>query len=132
MTEQPSESLFYAVPLSRLSNIVTRTVHIGMAGILLGGHVFAIERIRLLPWVWLAVLTGMILMLIEAYPNWRYWCEGRGALVVIKILLLCLILWLWDVRVPILIAVVVIGSIGSHMPRKFRHYSLIERRVVDK
>jgi hypothetical protein len=32
---------------------------------------------------------------------------------------------MWSHRLPILIAVVIIGSVGSHMPRKFRHYSII-------
>lgn len=132
MREQPSKDSSHAVPLTRLSNIAMRTAHLGVAGILVGGHVFEIEPNRLLPWIYMTIITGMVLMMIEAYPSWRYWCEGRGALVVVKILLLCSILWLWDARVPILITVVVIGSVGSHMPRKFRHYSLIERRVVDR
>jgi hypothetical protein len=45
--------------------------------------------------------------------------------------LLCLIPWLWQYRVPILVAVIVIASVGSHMPRRFRHYSLLHRRVVE-
>ena len=132
MREQPSEDSSHAVPLTRLINIALRTAHIGVAGILIGGHVFEIEPNRLLPWIYMTIITGMVLMMIEAYPSWRYWCEGRGALVAVKILLLCSILWLWDARVPILITVVVIGSVGSHMPRKFRYYSLIERRVIDR
>ncbi len=132
MQEQPFKNSSHTVPLTRLCNIALRTAHIGIAGILFGGHVYGIEPSRLFPWVDLTIITGSVLMMIEAYPSWRYWCEGRGALVVVKILLLSSILWLWDARVPILIIVVVIGSIGSHMPRKFRHYSLIERRVVDR
>lgn len=131
MLDQPSKNPSYAVPLTRLCNIVTRTAHIGVAGILVGGHVFGIEPSRLHLWVYLTVITGLGLMMIEAYPGWRYWCEGRGALVAAKILLLCSILWLWDARVPILLTVIVIGSVGSHMPRRFRHYSLIRRRVVE-
>ena len=34
-------------------------------------------------------------------------------------------------RVPLLVAVVVLAGVGSHMPRAFRHYSVLERRVVD-
>jgi hypothetical protein len=32
--------------------------------------------------------------------------------------------------VPILIAVIVIGSVGSHMPRKYRYCSLLPRRGI--
>jgi len=27
--------------------------------------------------------------------------------------------------------VIVLGSVGSHMPRRFRHYSFLDRRVVE-
>ncbi len=131
MRDQPSKNPIHAVPFTRLCNIVLRTAHLGVAGILVGGHVFGMESSRLLPWIYWTVITGLVLMMIEAYPSWRYWSEGRGALVVVKVLLLCSTLWLWNARVPILLAVVVIGSVGSHMPRRFRHYSLIHRRVLD-
>jgi len=119
-------------PFCRALNIVLRTSHIGVAGVLFGGHVFAIEPERLLMWIYLAISTGAVLMFVEAYPSWRYICEARGAMILVKLLMLCCVPWLWHARVPILIAVVVIGSVGSHMPRKYRHYSLVERRIVDK
>jgi len=52
-------------------------------------------------------------------------------MVLSKIALVCMVPLLWDYRVPILAAVIVIGCIGSHMPRTLRYYSIIERRVVD-
>ena len=33
-------------------------------------------------------------------------------------------------RLPILLAVVVLASVGSHMPAKFRYYSVIYRQVL--
>jgi hypothetical protein len=36
----------------------------------------------------------------------------------------------WDYRLPILLAVVVIGSVGSHMPGRYRHYSVVYRKVI--
>lgn len=132
MQEQPAKCPPPAMSLVRLSNIVLRTAHIAVGGILVGGHVFKIEPDHLILYIYLTVVTGMVLMTIEAYPSWRYWAEGRGALVVVKALLLCSIPWMWEARVPILLSVVAIGSFGSHMPRRFRHYSFIERRVVDK
>jgi hypothetical protein len=109
----------------RAMNIALRTAHICTAGVVAGGHVFDISPERLLSWTWPAVLTGAALVLLEAYPGWRYVCEGRGAMVVAKLALLCLIPWQWDARVPILIAVMVIGSVGSHMPKKHRHYRIV-------
>jgi hypothetical protein len=118
--------------LSRALNILLRTSHIGVAGVLFGGHVFAIQPEQLRIWVYMAILTGAVLTFMEAYPSWRYVCEARGAMVLLKLLLLCSIPWLWQIRVPILAAVVVIGSVGSHMPRRHRHYVILGRRTVDE
>jgi hypothetical protein len=51
--------------------------------------------------------------------------------VLVKLLLLASIPWLWDYRVSILAVVVVIASAGSHMPARFRYFSLLPGRVVD-
>jgi hypothetical protein len=37
---------------------------------------------------------------------------------------------MWEQRVPLLLAVVVLASVGSHAPRRVRHYSLWYRRVM--
>jgi len=36
----------------------------------------------------------------------------------------------WEQRVWLLMLVLVIGSVGSHMPGRFRYYSLLHRRVI--
>ena len=102
-------------------NIAARTVHIAAAGTLLGGHVFGIAPERLVPWLYWTVITGAALIAIEAYPSWRWCLEGRAAMVILKAVLVALVPWLWPYRVFLLMAVVVLGSVGSHMPRRFRH-----------
>lgn len=47
-----------------------------------------------------------------------------------KLLLIASIPWLWPYRVPILAVVIVIGSVGSHMPRRYRHFSLVHGRAL--
>ncbi|HJN65996.1 MAG TPA: hypothetical protein QF761_07320, partial [Pirellulales bacterium] len=71
------------------------------------------------------------LIAIEAYPSCRWFYQGRGIMVFCKIVLLCLIPWLWNYRVLILAAVVVVASIGSHMPARFRYYSVVHRKVLN-
>ena len=119
------------MPHARAWNIAFRTMHIGVTGVLFGGHVFDISERRLLSWLYLSILTGLCLLIIEAYPTCRWFYQGRGVMVFCKLLLLCVIPWLWDYRVPILIVVIVIASVGSHMPARFRYYSLWHRRVLD-
>ena len=113
---------------TRYWNIGFRTVHIVAASALFGGHVFAIDAEQLLWWLYLTIFTGSVLVLFEAY-EYPYWCfQARGASVLVKLLLLCCIPWMWDYRVPILILVLIIASVGSHMPRRHRDYSFLHRR----
>lgn len=110
----------------RAWNIALRTGHITVAGVLFGGHVFAIGAERLLPWLYLTIGTGSLLLILEAYPSWRWCYQGRGAMVLTKLILTCLVAWFWEYRVALLIGVIVLGSVASHMPRRFRYCSLLE------
>ena len=118
------------LPHARAWNIALRTAHIGVTGILFGGHVFSVSVERLLPWLYLSILTGLCLIVIEAYPSCRWCYQGRGVLVFVKLFLICLIPLLWEYRVAILAGVVVIASVGSHMPARFRYYSVIHHKVL--
>jgi hypothetical protein len=120
-----------ALPYTRAWNIAFRTAHIGSTGILVGGHVFNVDARQLFIWLCVSILTGLCLVVLEAYPSFRWCYQGRGVLVFSKVLLLCIVPWLWDYRVPILFAVIVIASVGSHMPARFRYYSLVHRKVLE-
>jgi len=114
----------------RAWNIALRTAHIAAGGALFGGHVFDVGPERLVAWLWLTLLTGIALVMIEFRHGGRWPAEARGAMVLVKVLSLCALPWLWNYRVPLLAAVIVLGSVGSHMPKRLRHYSLLERRYV--
>ena len=116
---------------SRAWNIVLRTAHIGVTGMLLGGHFFGIAAERLLPFLYLAILTGAALGAAELYPNWRGVFEIRSLVIESKVLLLCWIPLLWNYRVGILLIVLVMASAGSHMPRRFRHHSVLQHRRME-
>ncbi len=120
--------------LGRVLNIALRTAHIGVTSVLFGGHVFDVEKEKLLLWLFLTIATGGILAAIEAYPRWRWFYQGRGVAVIGKLILLCLILipQVWAYRVGILVAVIVIASVGSHMPARYRYHSFVHGRVLDE
>src|SRR6056297_2378622 len=113
---------------ARAWNIGLRTAHIGITGVLLGGHVFHVSRERLFCWLVASILSGIALTVVEAWSGWKWFYQGRGLFVLAKLLLLGLIPWFWHYRVTLLVAVVAIGSIGSHMPGRFRYYSVVHRR----
>ena len=116
------------ISASRAGNIALRTAHIGVTGMLLGGHFFGIAAERLLPLLYLAILTGAALAAAELYPNWRGVFEVRSLVIASKVLLLCFVPLLWQYRVAILIVVLAMASAGSHMPRRYRHYSVLEHQ----
>jgi len=116
--------------MMRALNIALRTAHIGSMGVLLGGHAFDVTPERLKVSLWLTVGTGVALAALEAGPRLLWFHQGSGVMTMAKLALLCAIPLAWDFRLPILLLVVVIASVASHMPRRYRHYSVVYRRVV--
>jgi hypothetical protein len=120
------------LPGTRAMSIALRTVHLAVFGMLLGGHGFGLEAERLLPYLWLTVVSGVGLIALEVYAVGLYWLVlGKGIMVLLKLALLLLIPFFWEARVPLLLLVVVIASVGSHMPARYRHYSIVHRRVIE-
>jgi hypothetical protein len=114
----------------RALNIALRTAHIATMGLLLGGHAFQVAPERLRLGLWLTVGTGVALAAVESglRPLWLH--QGRGLATLLKVALLLAVPLAWDQRLPILLVVVVIASIGSHMPSRFRYYSFVYHRVI--
>ncbi len=114
----------------RFWNIALRTAHIAAMGVLLGGHAFDVAPSRLVPALWCTVGTGLALGLVEAGLRLEWFHQGRGLTTLAKLILVLSVVWLWDFRLPILLVVVVLASVGSHMPARFRYYSVLYGRVI--
>jgi hypothetical protein len=114
----------------RALNIALRTAHLATMGVLLGGHAFGVASERLRVSLWLAIGTGVVLALVESglRPLWLH--QGRGLMTMTKVALICAVPFAWNYRLPILLAVVLLASVGSHMPARFRYYSVAYRRVI--
>lgn len=111
----------------RVLNIAARTMHIASMAVLVGGHAFDVEPARLLPPLLLTIATGVTLLAIETggQPIWLR--EGRGLMTLAKLALIGLVPFAWSVRLPLLIACIVLASVGSHMPSRSRHWLLFPR-----
>lgn len=114
----------------RAFNIALRTAHLGAMGVLLGGHAFDVTPDRLKVSLWLTVGTGVALAAIEAGPRLLWFHQGRGLVTMAKVALICAVPLAWDYRLPILLAAVVVASVGSHMPARYRYYSVVHRQVI--
>jgi hypothetical protein len=114
----------------RALNIALRTAHIGSMGVLLGGHAFDVAPERLKMSLWLTIGTGVGLAAIEAGARLLWFHQGRGLMTMAKLALICAVPLAWDYRLPLLLAVIVVASVGSHMPGRYRHYSVVYRQVI--
>lgn len=134
MTPQLSALLFPPVPRSLPHNrgisIGFRTLHLLGSSLLIGGHAFGAEPERLVSLLYLTVGSGLGLILLELYRSCDWVYQGMGLLVILKAVITASAgLW-WEQRVPLLCLVVVLGSVGSHMPARYRHYSLLHGCVI--
>jgi hypothetical protein len=116
--------------MKRGLNIGMRTAHIAAMGVLLGGHAFGVDPERLKVAFWLTLGTGVALAAIESGFRLLWLHQGRGFMTMAKLALLCVVPFAWGYRLPILLAVVVIASVGSHMSGRFRYYSIVYREVI--
>ena len=91
---------------------------------------FNVPAVNLYTALWVAIGSGAALIVLEMFASMHWAHQGCALFVYAKLGLLCLIPWLWDYRVPILLAVVALASIGSHAPRTIRHYSVVFKRVM--
>jgi hypothetical protein len=118
------------LPHARTWNVGARTVHLGATGVLVGGHFFGVPADTLLPWLYAAIASGAVMFAVELYSSLDWLAELGGLAVVLKLTLLCAIPFAWNARVPLLFVVVAVAGVGSHMPGKYRHYSLRHGRVM--
>lgn len=118
------------IPYERGISVALRTAHLATSGLLLGGHAFDVAPHRLIPFLYLTIASGVGLALLELYSSCRWIYLGKGILVMLKVALLIAAGVWWDQRVVFLLLVVFVGSVGSHMPARFRYYSVIHGRVL--
>lgn len=120
------------VPGHRPLCIALRTAHLITFGTLLGGHVFEVDPPRLLPLLYGTIVTGAALMALEMASTCAWLFMGKGIAVLVKLLFLLVIPLFWEHRVWILLMVVVVASVSSHMPYRFRHYSCLPSRWAER
>ena len=114
--EQPRE-----FPHRMAMRLSLRALHIMTTGVFLGGHIFHQPISVLEPWLWVAILSGLAILLTDIYSSFAVLFEIRGLVVLLKIVLISLIPFFWDQRIFILVLILFIGAISSHMPNRYRH-----------
>lgn len=132
MKEQPEKRLFFGSDNRcletglRWSNIGVRTVHIAAASVVFGGVLLGTGFSSLHGWQRWVLASGLVLLALEWLHDRRWPHRGKGLLVQVHILC-ALAAYLWPGLGGLLLwAALVSGCIGSHMPRRFRHWSILD------
>jgi hypothetical protein len=114
----------------RLIRITLRTAHLIAFGALYGGSVYGAGGEQLHPALLATVGTGGALMTLELYRTPLWLAQVRGLATLLKIVLVVgAALW-WDARLWLLTAAIIVGGVSSHMPGRFRYYSIFHGRVI--
>ncbi len=116
-------------PVRRWLQVAARTVHIVAMAFVLGGVAFHADAAPLDgAWAWAAV-SGVALLWLDLLKGGSVILQGSGVAVLLKLLLLAIALWIAPgSRLGWLIAATVVASVGSHMPRTWRHRVLLGPR----
>ncbi|MCK5921997.1 MAG: hypothetical protein KAG66_13720, partial [Methylococcales bacterium] len=72
-------------------------------------------------WYLLATISGLLLFITDLHASFAVIFEWRGLSIMAKITLLLLIPMLPGYEVWLLVTILTIGSVSSHLSRKFRH-----------
>jgi len=124
--EAPERSL----PGARWLRTSLRTLHLVAVGALYGGHVYGIAAERLVPALVGVLATGGVLVVFEVWQARIWLVQVRGVATLVKLVLVVGVGAAWDLRIVLLTLALVIGSVSSHMPGRWRYHSLLHGRVV--
>jgi len=117
--------------IKRWSKISLRTLHLLSVAGVGGGILFGLEPAQWSNYLWLAVFTGGLMMLMDMISNPVWMMQVRGIAILLKLVLLIMIFVYpgWDQF--LLIIIIIISAVISHAPGKLRYYSLYHRRVIN-
>ena len=108
-------------PGRRMIRSILRTVHILGGGVLIGAYLFEQPQSIIHAWYITATLSGLLLFFTDLHASFAVLFEWRGLSIISKIGLLLLLPVMPGYEVYLLISILVIGSLSSHLSRKFRH-----------
>ncbi len=115
---------------ARAIGVVVRTAHLFAMALFVGGLHLGAADPSIRTWRLFTVATGAALLVLEM-SHGRHWLfQVRGVATVAHIAVLAL-LAMGGMDRHGSTAALVIGAVGSHMPRSLRKFSLRHGRVVD-
>ena len=114
----------------RTVQVAARTVHVVAMGLVLGGVAYSVPERALTSAIALTIASGLLLLGVDLWKSGAYLYQGNGVAVLLKLALLGLGALFPAARLGFYLAATAVASIGSHMPKSWRHWSFLHRRVI--
>jgi hypothetical protein len=112
---------------ARAWQVGARTVHIAAMALVVGGVACGRTGRELAVPIALTVASGLALLGIDLWKSCAFLLEGCGIATLAKLALLAVGMLSPPVRLEAYLAAIAIASVGSHMPKTWRHWSLVGR-----
>ena len=116
--------------VKRWSKISLRTLHLLAVAGVGGGILFALEKDLWINYWWLALVSGVLMTVMDIAANPVWIVQVRGVVIIIKIILLALMVSYPAWGSFLLLVIIIISAVISHAPGKLRYYSFYHRRVI--
>lgn len=110
-------------------NITLRSLHLlGMAG-LAAGYLYQAAAVALLPFWAITLYSGLAMVGLAIWSNGRWLLQLRGAVIMLKLLILWSLPWLegqfadgggWG-----MVVIILLSSVISHAPAQVRYYFVV-------
>ncbi|MFC1775806.1 hypothetical protein ACFL3I_00520 [Pseudomonadota bacterium] len=118
------------VTAKRWTKISLRTLHLLAAAGVGGGILFGLEKDLWTGYWWLAMASGVLMMLVDIISNPVWLVQVRGVSIFIKLILLAFIGIKPDWDGFLVGLIIIISAVISHAPGKLRYYSFYHRKVI--
>ncbi len=128
-------SLFFPSPQrnfkgQRWVRISLRTAHLISTAFMVGGTAQGYAPTDQPAALWATLVSGLLFIALEVFNTGVWLFQVKGLAVMVKVLLLAAAVAAPGSGVTLLVIAIVIGGISSHMPGKYRYYSLWHGRIV--
>ena len=109
-------------PGRRGAKIVLRSLHVLCTGILTGAYLFDAGATSRSSWLLAAIVTGLLILLLDLHESGVFLFQVRGLVVVGKIAALAALPLIPGREVWLLSGLVVVAALTSHAPAKIRYF----------
>jgi hypothetical protein len=117
--------------MDRAWRVLARTLHIMAIALVVGGVAQGAPVARVSGAFEVAVASGAVLLALDLWRGLAFLHQGAGVAVLLKLALLAVGHAFPVYLFPSYLAATAVASVGSHMSKRWRHFSLLCWKVID-